>query len=192
MLWLTLNGEGEPLSTWQCRCAPSSEHSHGRACWWRGKCWADLAKLFPWEKTTILITWNNLLTLPAKGKRINEAVCTWRGWGERSFTNSVAPLTECWFTVIPFISFLIKHLLKDQTCQCDLRPIAWSVKWGKLPGLLAMIESFWKEIENQYLSSLHCALYSEGQFVSVICMSIVGAYKVTVLVMQSEMTVYEI
>lgn len=55
-----------------------------------------------------------------------------------------------------------------------------------------MIESFWKEIENQYLSSLHCALYSEGQFVSVICMSIVGAYKVTVLVMQSEMTVYEI
>lgn len=55
-----------------------------------------------------------------------------------------------------------------------------------------MIESFWKEIENQYLSSLHSALYSEGQFVSVICMSVVGAYKVTVLVMQSEMTEYKV
>lgn len=55
-----------------------------------------------------------------------------------------------------------------------------------------MIESFWKEIENQYLSSLHSALYSEGQFVSVICMSVVGAYEVTVLVMPSEMTEYKI
>lgn len=61
-----------------------------------------------------------------------------------------------------------------------------------MPNLLAMIESFWKEIENQYLSSLRSALYSEGQFVSVICVSVVGAYKVTVLVTRSEMTEYKI
>lgn len=147
----------------------------------------NTSKVFPREKTAVLIMWNNHLKLPNDDRRIKSAHT-----GGKKELYKFCSTAKYWFTVIPFISFLIKHLLKDQACQCDLRPIAWSVKWGKLPDLLAMIESFWKEIENQYLSSLCSALYSEGQFVSVICMSVVGAYKVTVLVMQSEMTEYKI
>lgn len=147
----------------------------------------NTSKVFPREKTAVLIMWNNHLKLPNEDRRIKLAHT-----GGKKELYKFCSTAKYRFTVIPFISFLIKHLLKDQTCQCDLRPIAWSAKWGKLPDLLAMIESFWKEIENQYLSSLCSALYSEGQFVSVICMSVVGAYKVTVLVMQSEMTEYKI
>lgn len=147
----------------------------------------NTSEVFPREKTAVLIIWNNHLKLPNEGRRIKSAHT-----GGKKQLYEFRSTAQCWFTVIPFISFLIKQLLKDQACQCDLRPIAWSVKWGKLPDLLVMIESFWKEIENQYLSSLCSALYSEGQFVSVICMSVVGAYKVTVPVMQSEMTEYKI
>lgn len=134
---------------------PSARGTTGGHCWWGGwGHWALLRLVWPRcaaveqkedtpvrgfleKKTTDLIMWNNHLKLLNEERRTKSAH---RGGKKELY--KFCSTAKCWFTVIPFISVLIKHLLKDQACQCDLRPIAWSVKWGKLPDLLVMIESF--------------------------------------------------